>query len=121
MKWYEHPAYIGFYNQKDVRKSRSKDILKRAKEQFESQGFDDSVTWSLDNSLIQWLVPRLKRLIEIQSEVLDEPELMIELIVMYDAFEFYLSDDFDDTNIKHIEKMDNALDLLKKNFRGLWW
>ena len=117
MKYYKHPAYIGYANELPKKDDRHKDFEK----QYNERGFDDSVTWSLDDMLIRWSAPRLERLIEIDKEIIDEPELIKNLETMLEGFQLYLSDDFDEFNKKHMKKLDKSFKLLAENYRGMWW
>lgn len=117
MKYYEHPAYVGYADSLP----KNDDRLKEFKKQYNKYGFDDSVTWSLDYMLVKWLTPRLERLIEIDKEFIDEPELIKDFETMLKGFKLYISDEFDEFNSKHMKKIDKSFKLLAKNYRGMWW
>ena len=112
MNFYKHTAYIGFVDKETKNK-------KKYKQQFDEEGFDDSVTWSLDESIIKFILPRLKRYHEIAFKVIEEPDLEKDCELMIEGFELYLSDCEVTEEVR--VKINNALELLVKNFHKLWW
>ena len=118
MKFYKHPSYIGYADSKDLKKDKRQVAWET---QYNEKGFDDTVTWSLDYMLVKWLTPRLERLIEIDKEIIDEPELIKDLETMLSGFKLYLSDDFNEFDKKHMKRINKSFKLLAKNYRGLWW
>jgi len=94
---------------------------KKYKKDYKKRGFDDSVTWSLDESLIKWLTPRLTRFLEISKQKHDEAKLHKNIKIILKGFNLYLSDDFNEFNLKHTKQLDKSFKLLAKNYSGLWW
>lgn len=118
IKFYEHPSYIGCAN--ELPKSDKR--IPIFKEQFEKDGFDDSCTWSLDYSIVKFILPRLKRYYELADEVIkiDAHEGFREAIeVMIEGFEIFLTKNF--PTKEENEKIQLAYDMLAKYHRGLWW
>lgn len=66
--FYEHPAYVGYID--DPEDPR----YEKCKSQWEERGFDYSVTWSLDHSLLQWLAPRLEEYLKYSQNSIDDDE-----------------------------------------------
>ena len=114
MKFYEEKQYVGFANN-DIKKQK----LKMYKQQYKEQGFDDTVTWSLDRAMILWLYPRLKRYYEIAFEIIDEPELESDIEQILKVFNIYLNKE--DLNKEEFVEFNKGLKLLFKNFHKLWW
>lgn len=116
MNFNKHPSYIGYADEmsKDNR-------LKQWEEQYNSRGFDDTVTWSLDFMIAKFIAPRLKRYIEISKEMHDADDFHKELDKMLAGFELYISKDFNEFNEDHIAKVNESFEILAKEYRGLWW
>jgi len=114
MHFTEHPSYDGQLKKKDER-------VAKYKKDYDTKGFDDSVTWSLDYSLIHWLTPRLKRFLELSEEGTDADDFHKDVKKMLIGFELYCSDDFNEYDKKHRAKLNKSFKLLYKNYRGLWW
>lgn len=102
------------------------------------RGFDDSETWNLDTTFLNWLYPRFKRFIELNGGYPEdrgsfenwENELnyrleQLKMLVDYDEFDFPYGKEWDK------EKHDNnsgywncAIDFMKwfsENIFHLWW
>lgn len=114
MHFTEHPSYDGLLEKKDKR-------CEEYKKDYDTRGFDDSVTWSLDDSLIRWLTPRLTRFLEISEETTDAPEFHENVKKILIGFELYTSDEFEEFNKEHMKKLDESFKILAKIYRGLWW
>lgn len=116
MKFYEHPSYSGYANEltKDSR-------MEEWEKDYNERGFDDTVTWSLDDTLIKWLTPRLERFLEISEQITDADEFHNDVREMLYGFKLYTSTDFSEFNEEHIKKLNKSFELLAKNYRGLWW
>lgn len=86
--------------------------------QRRTRGFDDSDTFSLDWTIAQFIVPRLKRFKEIDVAVrVEDPEWNASLDKMIKAFEiepWCISPE--DAKIQ-----DEGLELFALHFRRLWW
>ena len=102
------------------------------KQQRLEEGFDDSETWSLDNTIAKFVLPRLKRYLEIANSHpgnITEAEWDTILNKMIYAFECILDEnkEVDDTliGVKKYEKRSNiikeGLDLFREYFLDLWW
>lgn len=83
--------------------------LEEFQEQRKERGFDDSETWSLDITIVKFMLPRLKRLIEIEKKIgtndvnyFKDMEEAIKLMENYD---------FDKTDLM----------FFFKRFGQLWW
>lgn len=88
--------------------------LKLYREQRDERGFDDSETWSLDCTIIEFIIPRLKRLLEIEkSHKIEAPEYISDLEKQVRIFEDYKNNKirFDEYDVS----------LLFKHFKSLWW
>lgn len=88
------------------------------------RGFDDSETWSLDHSLAQWIVPRLKRFRGITVGYpghLSEQEWDVILLKMIAAFEFAASEERWMASHTEYQKHQDGIDLFAKHFWALWW
>jgi len=88
------------------------------------RGFDDSITWSLDATVSEFLLPRLRRFKEINIAYpagMTAEEWDQALDKMIAAFEFGASEerwlDIGPGYAKHQE----GLDLFAKHFWSLWW
>lgn len=81
-----------------------------------TRGFDDSVTWSLDASFEEWIVPRLKRYYEVADEhILIEPDFRQAIEEMIEGFS---QDKFEDDAC---DKLQKAYDQFAKWHGALWW
>lgn len=125
MKFYKHPAYIGYATANNGKKRR-----KLWKKQFNEQGFDDTVTWSLDDSIVKFILPRLKRYYEIASNIIvmdekrseEDTETFEEAIKsMIEGFEIQQADFNFDADPEKLAKYMKAWELLAKWHRLLWW
>lgn len=89
-------------------------------EQREARGFDDTETWGLDNTIVKFVLPRLKRFREV---VISHPHAMTmeewkaTLDEMIAGFEQML--DRDSSGYDH-EKADKGMALFAKWFHDLW-
>jgi hypothetical protein len=102
--------------------------LEKYKKQKEEQGFDDTETWHLDKSFALFLLPRLKRFIEVNNgfPVGETYESYIEkLNSIVKAFEeYYLNDNAENSLELEKERLKNAqqsVELLSKLWFCLWW
>lgn len=100
------------------------------KQQRFEQGFDDTETWHLDRSMAFFLVPRLKRFIQVNNgiptgETVESYNEKLNFIIS--AFEnYYVSDKYyqstDDAERKQLtEDVKKAVDYLSKLWFELWW
>jgi hypothetical protein len=123
MKIKPDPKYIGVPNicfslttKTDSREPEySKDRIDR--------GFDDSETWSLDLTFANFMIPRLKRFIEIKEQSCDKKYIKdlkfilktLKMIVKDEGACDFLYDP------KQKQKVEKGLKLLSDNFLSLWW
>jgi hypothetical protein len=92
--------------------------------QRRTRGWDDSETWSLDATCAEWLLPRLKRLREIQVGMFEvEPDVYRELDEVEWFLELHAKGDTWDllSNPEMQKRYDAAAPLLGKHFGRLWW
>lgn len=100
------------------------------KKQRLERGFDESETWSLFNTISQFITPRLKeyRAIIEKTEICpghmdDHTQWLGVLDIMIDAFEL-ASDDESEYELGHeeyIKRVHTGLKFFKKYFLYLWW
>lgn len=87
------------------------------------RGWDDSETWSLDFSLSQLILPRLKRFKTLRnSMIISDPEWDHDMDKMIKAFEF-LGDEarWDCYDNAKWEEAQEGIELFAKNYTRLWW
>jgi hypothetical protein len=116
-KFYEHKSYLGFANKlpNDPRQPQWE-------AEYNKTGFDETVTWSLDDSLIKWFTPRLRKFLEMSLETTaNADDFHKDIKKILKSFDLYLSTEYDEFNKKHTKKLDKSFKLLAKNYRGLWW
>jgi hypothetical protein len=91
--------------------------IEKYNKQRKEDGFDDTETWSLNSSISAYMVPRLRRLIEIQEENILEPYegYFLELKLLLLSLDSYKKDSWDSEAIKNIQI------LFPKVFPYLWW
>lgn len=93
--------------------------------QRKERGFDDRDTWSLDYTLAQWLVPRLKRFKEVNNgfpiglthekwdKIIDELIWTFEFLGSEERWSCY--------NKKDWKRVHKGLRLFGKYLLDLWW
>jgi hypothetical protein len=109
-------------------KDPSTDLQARTKrfvKQYEKQGWSDMDTWNLDSRFAEWIVPRLRRFIELHNGYpggLTEKKWKEMLDEMLEGFEFMASEDwYGSCEIKKQEKAAKALKLFGEWAPHLWW
>ena len=94
----------------------------KREEEFSKQrienGFDDSETWSLRDTIANFIIPRLKRYKEVSAMDIDEKRIdkmlrAFELVVRDDG-QFILTDD-------EMKEYDKGIKIFKQDFLSLWW
>ena len=92
-------------------------------EQRIKRGFDDSETWSLRDTISNFIIPRLERYQEIAPEMIQrEPELVDNINKLLEAFKLISRDDGALILTKEEEKkMVDGLNQFSKVFMSLWW
>jgi hypothetical protein len=109
-----------------------KDLVK--KEQYRQQrfekGFDDTETWHMDRTMALFIIPRLKRFMEVNNGIpIGETEESYDekLRFIITSFEnYYVSDKyFNSVDIEERKKLKDdatlAVDYLSKLWFDLWW
>lgn len=91
-------------------------------EQRKMNGFDDTETWSLFLSIANFIVPRLRRFIEVvpgcpEGLTFDQWQEILNKILR--TFEIIAEDRFF-TN-EEVKQLDEGLELFKEWFFALWW
>jgi hypothetical protein len=93
-------------------------------------GFDDTETWHLDRTMALFIVPRLKRFMEVNNGIANgetEESYYVKLRFIISAFEnYYVSDKyFNSVDIEERKKLTDdvrlAVDYLSKLWFELWW
>jgi len=110
----------------------SKDLATREiyKQQRFEQGFDDTETWHLDRTMALFLVPRLKKFIQVNNgipygETIESYNEKLNFIIS--AFEnYYVTDKYyQSTDSEERKKLTDdvriAVDNLSKLWFELWW
>lgn len=110
----KHPSYDGMLEPNDNR-------VEEYKKDYDTRGFDDSVTWSLDYSLIHWLTPRLRRFLEISKNTTQADDLHKDIEAILVVFEEYCKEEFDSFDREKRKSLDKAFKILSKTYSGLWW
>ncbi len=110
----------------------SKDLATREKykqQRFE-QGFDDTETWHMDRTIALFIIPRLKKFIEVNNgipngETIESYNEKLRFIIS--AFENYYCtnkyyESVDDNERKKLtDDVRKAVDFLSKLWFELWW
>jgi hypothetical protein len=102
--------------------------LERYKKQRDERGFDDTETWHLDKSLTFFLIPRLKRFIELNNGFPSgqtEESFNEKLNFILKSFEEYYYNENDEVSLElEKERLSNAKKaaaLLGEIWFDLWW
>ncbi len=104
--------------------------LERHKKQRFENGFDDTETWHLDRSMALFIIPRLKRFMEVNNGIANgetEESYYEKLRFIIGAFEnYYVSDKyFNSVDIEERKKLTDdvrlAVEYLSKLWFELWW
>ena len=102
--------------------------LERYKKQREEQGFDDTETWHLDRTFALFMIPRIKRFIQVNNgfpngETYESYIEKLKFVVK--SFEEYYLDDNIETSLElekeRLENAKQAVDILSKLWFCLWW
>jgi hypothetical protein len=109
-----------------------KDLVK--KEQYRQQrferGFDDTETWHMDRTMALFIIPRLKRFMEVNNGIANgetQESYDEKLRFIISAFEnYYVSDKyFNSVDIEERKKLTDdvrlAVEYLSKLWFELWW
>lgn len=102
--------------------------LEKYKKQRDERGFDDTETWHLDKSLTLFLIPRLKRFIELNNGFPSgqtEESFNEKLNFILKSFEEYYYNENDEVSLElEKERLSNAkkaATLLGEIWFDLWW
>ena len=94
------------------------------KEEFDKQilerGFDDSETWSLRDTIANFIIPRLERYQEIANDFLIRDEELVQDIDLFLNSMKLVSEDRT-WAINDIEEINKGLSKFPKIFMSLWW
>ena len=104
--------------------------IEQYRQQRFERGFDDTETWHMDRTMALFIIPRLKRFIEVNNgipngETEESYDEKIKFIIS--AFEnYYVSDKyFNSVDIEERKKLTDdvrqAVDYLSKLWLELWW
>ncbi len=104
--------------------------LEKYKKQIEEQGFDDTETWHLDTTLALFLIPRLKRFIQVNNgfpngETYESYIEKLKFIVK--SFEEYYLNMYENEKVSlelEKERLNNAkkaVEILSELWFNLWW
>jgi hypothetical protein len=121
---------------RDIKKIRDMNKKTQARfkkhlKQYETKGWSDIDTWSLDSTFAEWMLPRLKRFKELRNGIpqgYTEKTWNNTMQFIIDGFEFMASDKFygydgGDQNAINHEKTREALILFAKLMADgdFWW
>ena len=94
------------------------------KEEFDKQilerGFDDSETWSLRDTIANFIIPRLERYQEIANDFLIRDEELVQDIDLFLNSMKLVSKDRTWAN-DDIKEINEGLSKFPKIFMSLWW
>lgn len=118
MKYYEHPAYIGYANEIPEDDKRHKDW----EQQFNECGWDDTAIWNLDVTIAQFILPRLTKLYERRLDLFifdeDDKEHLKDMDIMIKGFTLLSKDVLHST--ENSEKITQAFEALSRQWGRLW-
>jgi hypothetical protein len=100
------------------------------KQQRFENGFDDTETWHIDRTMALFIIPRLKRFVEVNNgiptgETVESYDEKLRFIIS--AFENYYATNkyYESTDIEERKKLSDdvrtAVDYLSKLWFDLWW
>ena len=102
--------------------------LEKYKKQREEQGFDDTETWHLDKTLALFLIPRLKRFIQVNNGFPNgetHESYIDKLRYFIISFVEYFLEENIDTSLEiekdRLKNAQQAVELLSKLWFCLWW
>lgn len=119
------PKHIGVPNIQFSLTEKNDDREKKFSKQRIKRGFDDSETWSLTDTIANFIAPRLRRFMQVSPatpEGMEPTEWRNAMASMLNAFELISRDDgawmFSEEENIAVEK---GLDLFNEHFFNLWW
>ena len=87
-----------------------------------TRGFDDSETWSLRDTIAEFIIPRLERYEEIAKDFLErDEELIFKINELLEAFKMMEKEDNDVLTKEEYSRMYKGLDYFGEVFMSLWW
>ena len=102
--------------------------LEKYKKQREQNGFDDTETWHLDKTVALFLLPRLKRYIQVNNGFPNgetEESFNEKLNFIVKSFEEYYQDENVEVSLElEKERLNNAkkaISILSELWFDLWW
>lgn len=106
------------------------DTLEKYRKQRVENGFDDTETWHLDRTVALFMIPRLKRFIEVNNgipvgETIESYNEKLQFMIY--AFENYYATNkyYESVDSNEREKLTNdvkqAVEYLSKLWFELWW
>ena len=103
------------------KKSTRKQVFAR---QRQKRGWDDSETWSLDDTVVHFVLPRLKRFKEVTNgypgcfKSMKQWEDVLDKMIL--GFEMAKKGAWSLTTEEH-QQAQEGIDLFAKHFFSLWW
>lgn len=92
------------------------------REQRITRGFDDSETWSLRNTIADFILPRLKRHREIiENKILNTGRLYENIDLSIRAFEIVKKENTGEVTKKEWREYDKGMKAFHQVFMRLWW
>jgi len=89
-----------------------------------TRGWDDSETWSLDITIAEHALPRLKELKKFSEETLERDDFHKDLAKIIEAFEI-IANDNDYACLSAIPEKEKivkeGLRLFVENYQRMWW
>ena len=104
--------------------------IEQYRQQRFERGFDDTETWHMDRTMALFIIPRLKRFMEVNNGIpIGETEKSYDekLRFIIQAFENYYATDqyYNSVDIEERKKLTDdvrlAVDYLSKLWFELWW
>lgn len=87
------------------------------KTQRETRGFDDTELWNLDNTIAQFILPRLKVFKEIEIQHGENVEWIEELDKIINVFQLVVDDGY---NMSYYTRIKEGLLVFAEHFTRLW-
>ena len=106
-------ALRGYYGYDEMNGSDDREEI--WKEQREKFGFDDTETYSLGDTIVEFSLPRLKRFMEIEKETNSDWDKVegLELFIRNNGNRIWTDEES--------KKVDNALKSFGEMLPGMWW
>ena len=120
---------INFSVADEIYEKDKEKLIVHQKQRFE-RGFDDTETWHMDRTMALFIIPRLKRFMEVNNGIPNgesEESYNEKIRFIISAFEnYYVSDKyFNSVDIEERKKLTDdvrlAVEYLSKLWFDLWW